>query len=111
MSWSSVRILSLGVVWLAVQTGCGGSPTVGGSTTGGTTSESGSGGSNVVAGSGGGGGLDINTGGTMDMGGTAGTGGTPSQFVCGNGMLEPGEFCDDGNTADNDGCSGDCKTY
>ncbi len=28
---------------------------------------------------------------------------------CGNGVVEPGEECDDGNTADNDGCSQDCK--
>jgi len=28
--------------------------------------------------------------------------------VCGNCHLEPGEECDDGNTADGDRCSGDC---
>lgn len=28
--------------------------------------------------------------------------------VCGNGVVERGEACDDGNTASNDGCSGDC---
>lgn len=28
--------------------------------------------------------------------------------VCGNGELEPGELCDDGNTEGGDGCSGDC---
>ncbi|HEY4184766.1 MAG TPA: DUF4215 domain-containing protein [Polyangia bacterium] len=28
---------------------------------------------------------------------------------CGNGNVETGEDCDDGNTADNDGCSHDCK--
>ena len=28
--------------------------------------------------------------------------------VCGNGMQEPGEECDDGNTFDGDGCKSDC---
>lgn len=37
-----------------------------------------------------------------------GEGGAPPIAVCGNGLLEPGEVCDDGNTADDDGCSGDC---
>ena len=30
-------------------------------------------------------------------------------FVCGNGALEPGEQCDDGNTADGDCCSASCQ--
>jgi len=29
--------------------------------------------------------------------------------VCGNGELEPGEFCDDGNLVDDDGCASDCE--
>jgi hypothetical protein len=29
--------------------------------------------------------------------------------VCGNGALEMGEVCDDGNNADEDGCSADCS--
>jgi cysteine-rich repeat protein len=29
--------------------------------------------------------------------------------VCGNSILEEGEFCDDGNTINLDGCSSDCK--
>ncbi len=29
-------------------------------------------------------------------------------FVCGNGELEPGESCDDGNSMDGDGCSSSC---
>ncbi len=28
---------------------------------------------------------------------------------CGNGVLDPGEECDDGNTANGDGCSYDCR--
>ncbi|HTR55257.1 MAG TPA: DUF4215 domain-containing protein [Kofleriaceae bacterium] len=29
---------------------------------------------------------------------------------CGNGVVEPGEQCDDGNQTSDDGCSGDCKS-
>jgi cysteine-rich repeat protein len=29
---------------------------------------------------------------------------------CGNGLLDPGEQCDDGNILENDGCSSTCKT-
>src|SRR5262245_55511668 len=29
-------------------------------------------------------------------------------FVCGNGVVEPGETCDDGNRIDGDGCNHDC---
>jgi cysteine-rich repeat protein len=28
--------------------------------------------------------------------------------MCGNGMLDPGEVCDDGNTTNGDGCDNDC---
>src|SRR5260221_5772502 len=28
---------------------------------------------------------------------------------CGNGVLNPGEECDDGNISDNDGCLGTCQ--
>ncbi|HXC49309.1 MAG TPA: lysyl oxidase family protein [Candidatus Limnocylindrales bacterium] len=30
--------------------------------------------------------------------------------ICGNGLLDPGEVCDDGNAADGDCCSSDCQT-
>lgn len=33
----------------------------------------------------------------------------PAQALCGNGIEEPGEQCDDGNTADGDGCSSTCQ--
>ena len=32
----------------------------------------------------------------------------PPEPICGNGMLEPGEACDDGNTVNGDGCEADC---
>ena len=35
---------------------------------------------------------------------------TPISPCCGNGVTEPGEFCDDGNTLDGDGCPGDCSS-
>ncbi len=42
--------------------------------------------------------------------GTNGTGPTHAcAATCGNGNLEPGEDCDDGNLVDGDGCSSTCK--
>ena len=41
---------------------------------------------------------------------TSGQCSAPSQcHVCGNGVVEPGEECDDGNTFDGDGCNANCK--
>ena len=34
---------------------------------------------------------------------------THAQSVCGNGVLDPGEECDDGNNTTGDGCSADCQ--
>ena len=34
---------------------------------------------------------------------------TLSPILCGNGILDPGEECDDGNTNNGDGCSAQCK--
>ena len=106
MSWSSsIRVLSVCGLWLAVQTGCGGNPSLdptdkpvnGGTDSGGSGANTSTGGTQP----------NLNTGGTTM--GDAGAGEDPNSYVCGNGVLEPGEFCDDGNTADDDGCSGDCK--
>ena len=33
---------------------------------------------------------------------------TVAASLCGNGKLDPGEECDDGNTEDDDGCSSQC---
>ncbi len=33
---------------------------------------------------------------------------TTGPAVCGNGVIEPGEMCDDGNNAGGDGCEADC---
>lgn len=44
---------------------------------------------------------------TSDADATADTTKTP---VCGDGVIDPGEVCDDGAKADGDGCSADCKS-
>ena len=33
----------------------------------------------------------------------------PAKAVCGNGKIEPGETCDDGNTKDGDSCPSNCR--
>ncbi len=54
------------------------------------------------------------TGGTMTGGagtGGAGTGGLTNRpnVICGNGVVDPGEDCDDGNSLEDDGCTTDCR--
>ncbi len=106
MSWSSpLRAFAVCGLWFAVQTGCGGNPSVtdpGGGTDGGSTSGNGTG--NTGAG----GNLMLGDGGNEENPGGAGTGNS-ANFVCGNGELEPGEYCDDGNKKNGDGCSADCQ--
>jgi len=48
-------------------------------------------------------------GGTGGAGGMGGAGGSGPVAVCGNGKIEVGEHCDDGNMDDGDGCSNACK--
>ncbi len=51
-------------------------------------------------------------GGTGDGGASVDCDATPLacvQEVCGDGVIEPGESCDDGNTASGDGCSSTCQ--
>src|SRR5258705_10768583 len=40
---------------------------------------------------------------------TPSCGGGPPPAVCGNGIVETGEACDDGNTVNNDTCSNTCE--
>ncbi len=57
---------------------------------------------------------ETNTAGTTGTG-TTGTTGTETETetapepACGDGDLTPGEFCDDGNQVDLDGCNSDCR--
>ncbi len=47
---------------------------------------------------------------TMFQGDDHGDGGSDAtSAVCGNGVIEEGEECDDGNTEDNDGCDSACR--
>ena len=83
--------------------------------TGGAVGAAGSGGAGDAAGSGG----AARTGGAaglggvipISFGGSGGTGGTtpPPPVACGNGILNVGEQCDDGNTISGDGCSRLCQ--
>ena len=83
--------------------GVGGAGGMGGAGTGGAGGTGGMGG----AGTGGAGGMGVGgTGGTGGTGGAGGQGG--SSAACGNGQIEPGETCDDGNTMPADGCSSQC---
>ncbi len=104
MSWSSnVRVLGACGLWLALQVGCGGNPSVGG---GSDTVDGGTAGTSKGGNGGNAGTLVLPMGGDT---GDAGSGEEPTTtYVCGNGELEPREFCDDGNTEDGDGCSADC---
>jgi cysteine-rich repeat protein len=48
---------------------------------------------------------------TSDISGTGpGGGGDDTQGACGNGVVDPGETCDDGNANNGDGCSSTCQT-
>jgi cysteine-rich repeat protein len=73
----------------------------------------------MTGGKGGGGGkAGSSSGGKGGSGGRAGSGMTeagaggdaPSGPVCGNGTLEEGEECDDGNTKSGDGCTSNCRS-
>src|SRR5690242_18659982 len=73
---------------------------------GGESSEGGSGAGNT-SGDGGG----FNFGGTSNDGGAGGEGvGGVDMTGCGDGAIQAGEVCDDGNSAAGDGCSADCAT-
>lgn len=52
-------------------------------------------------------GIDTSTDGTDDTGVDTGTD-TVDPVVCGNGVVDEGELCDDGNTDDTDACGNDC---
>ena len=89
-----LSVLSV-LLGLVVGTGCAGVKQ--GESTGG----GGSGAGNGKGGNTGGGNRTFD-GGSVDLPGTIST-------TCGNGMLDPGEACDDGNTIGGDGCSKICQ--
>ncbi len=60
--------------------------------------------SNGAAGSSAGG-----SGGSVGTGGGGGTGGSKTVNLCGNGKIDEGETCDDGNKFSGDGCSSQCQ--
>jgi len=93
------RLAVVAVVVLFVSIGCGNEK---------PSAVDGAGGTGGIAGAGGGGaGGDGGTGGTGGDGGTGGTGG--SEPRCGDGNVDAGEACDDGNEIDSDGCSSKCE--
>ncbi len=95
-----MRSILLGVCVLGLVVGCGGNPEVADNGGLGTTGTEG--GAAGAPGNDHGPGIDVNVGegGAADM----------PDSVCGNGVLESGELCDDKNTKDGDGCSADCLT-
>ncbi|MFO0756187.1 MAG: DUF4215 domain-containing protein [Byssovorax sp.] len=89
-------------------TGAGGQAGAGGAGgQGGASTTTGAGGEAGAGGEGGQGGASTTTG----AGGQAGAGGQGGVLGpgCGNGVLDPGEACDDDNLAPYDGCSSNCQ--
>ncbi len=89
--------------------GTGGNATGGATGTAGdgtTTGGTGTGGSGTSGDGNGTGGTDISNAGA---GGDDCSGNDCAVRICGNGMLEPGEPCDDGNALPFDGCSASCE--
>jgi cysteine-rich repeat protein len=87
--------------------GSSGSGTAGTAPQGGQGAEAGEGGAPSTGGTSGGAGTNA-TGGTagIDVAGAGGEAGAPA--ICGNGVAETGEACDDGNTSSCGTCSADC---
>jgi len=90
--------------------GASGSTSSGGGSTGmsGSSGTSGGGGTAGQGGAGGSGGM-VASGGAGGAGGSGGQGGGPVE-LCGNGMIDPGEECDDQNGSPDDGCDA-CQAY
>jgi len=88
-----------GMIVVAPLTGCSDGGAI---TSTGAGAAGGSGGAGGAGGEGGKGGA----GGSGGSGGTAGSGG--GDVICGNGVVEGKESCDDGNDVPGDGCEADC---
>jgi cysteine-rich repeat protein len=120
---------ALGAALFAQVAGCGGSDSTTSQATGSvgsTSSSGGTAGNAATSGTGGTGATTTTTTGSGGMGGattsSAGGGTTTStsastaasssgtvSALCGNGTLDPGEQCDDGNSYDLDGCDSGCN--
>ncbi len=112
-STSGAANAGAGVAASGSETASGGMPAAG-TASGGTASEPATGGTAPTAGGaagGGVGGANPPDGQAGKPGGAAGTGGTPEppKPVCGNGILEAGEACDDAGHVGKDGCDATCK--
>lgn len=119
-AWFSSSVVALLGAILASVGGCEATPNhsaaggsggeaTGGGGSGNASSSSSSSSSNASSSSGNGG---MGAGGNAGAGGAAGMGGAGGSSmgsVCGNGMLESPEACDDGNTVANDYCAADCS--
>jgi fibro-slime domain-containing protein len=115
--WSRAVEFGIGLVLSGVLAGCGansGSSQVTSRPTGAAGSDTaGSAGSGASAS--GGTSSDINTSnggggaGGSDCAGSAGCGMSMKKPICGDGVLDPGEACDDGNTVAGDGCIATCQ--
>lgn len=88
--------------------GAGASHPAGG--TGGVIASGGAGGTGGMTGGAAGAAGTVASGGTGGAGGAGGTGGTGGVIMmpCGDGAIDVGESCDDGNTQGGDGCSATC---
>jgi fibro-slime domain-containing protein len=105
--WTLIRqpLLVALVGYVAACGSSGGGVEVG--TAGGTTAASSGGAATIVAT--GGAPFVITAGGAVSTGGaTLAVYTTLPPAVCGNGAVEAGEACDDGNTSSDDGCTADC---
>jgi cysteine-rich repeat protein len=53
--------------------------------------------------------IDVERAGTCDGGQASSSSSSPPPAVCGNGVIEAGEQCDDANTSDRDACFSNCR--
>ncbi len=88
--------------------GNGGGLDSGGTAGVGTAGSPGNGGTAEIAGQVGVGGSSAGSAGVAQIAGAPGIGGAPV-VICGNGVLQAGEGCDDGNTESDDCCSASCE--
>jgi fibro-slime domain-containing protein len=96
-----MRLPFVAILALLFTVACGGNPTVGGDGDPGTKGNDGGAPMNGPG----------DDGPDIDVPGSGGGDNEEDPMaVCGNHQLEMGELCDDGNTADDDGCAADCRS-